>query len=396
MGRRSRGSSGAAAASASWRGRSSTRESCNNDLIGTGPFKLGQLDRQRPVRRGEEPELLAQGRGRRAAAVPRPDHVQAARPTAERALERARERRLRRRSTRRARSQIERDPRAGRSRARSTNVESDEFAEVGYTMFNATKAAVRQHRSPARRSRTRIDRETINKIRARRHPDARAAVRSRPGVHRLPRGHRLPRVRPRQGEGAASRSTSSETGKDLDVHADAPGRPGRRTQTRAVVQQLLSRTPGIKVNLKPVADQSALINDAIGGEFQAVGVAEPPRRRPRHAVRVVALRQLRRGTGGLRQPGQLRPVQRPGDQQGCSTRAATTADPAQAHRDLRGHQQASSPSRSGTCGRSTRSGRSPVQPERPRRARPDRCPTAAAPFPGLATGHPVSGMWVTQ
>ena len=33
---------------------------------------------------------------------------------------------------------------------------------------------------------------------------------------------------------------------------------------------------GMKVNLQPIADQSQLINDAIGGDFQAVTLAEPP------------------------------------------------------------------------------------------------------------------------
>ena len=52
-----------------------------------------------------------------------------------------------------------------------------------------------------------------------------------------------------------------------------------------------------------------MINAAIGGEFQAVTLAQPPRRRPRHAVRVVVQRPTR--------PARTRStsaVQRPGDQ----------------------------------------------------------------------------------
>ena len=49
---------------------------------------------------------------------------------------------------------------------------------------------------------------------------------------------------------------------------------------------------GVTVNLQPIADQSALINAAIGGEFQAVSWRNHPGGDPDTAVRVVV--QLRR------------------------------------------------------------------------------------------------------
>jgi len=73
---------------------------------------------------------------------------------------------------------------------------------------------------------------------------------------------------------------------------------------------------GMKVNVQAL-DESAGINAAIGKQFRRHRLAQPPRLRPGHRVRVVALWQRDRQ---LRQHRQLQWLQRPEDEQGLRRR----------------------------------------------------------------------------
>ena len=66
------------AASASWPRRRSSPPDCNTKLIGTGPFEKVSWKFGDKFVAEKQPELLGEGQGRPAAAVPRPDHVRPA------------------------------------------------------------------------------------------------------------------------------------------------------------------------------------------------------------------------------------------------------------------------------------------------------------------------------
>ena len=153
-------------------------------------------------------------------------------------------------------------------------------AEVVVRDAQRVEAAVR--RPPMRQALAMgVDRK--ESTRSQQRPAHRRRRSVRPGLHRLPRGHR------------ASRSTTSTRPRSWSTSTcRAAARPEFTLSTTtdpetvrlAELIQQRAKKVGVKVKIKP-ADQAALINDAIGGKFQAMTLAQPPRRRPRHPVRVV-------------------------------------------------------------------------------------------------------------
>ena len=154
------------------------------------------LEAQRPLHRGEEPRLLAEGQGRRPAALPRLDHLQA---------------------DRRERADGQRHP-GGQSRPRARRrchrhravphlreERSDQFDgvdQVPGAQLHAVQrhdAAVRQHQR-AVGSRVRGRPRAAEQASQQGHPRA-GQWSVRTGRHGIPEGHRPARVRPGQGEG---------------------------------------------------------------------------------------------------------------------------------------------------------------------------------------------------
>ena len=152
------------------------------------------------------------------------------------------------------------------------NVESDEFGEVRYIMLNASQPpfdslTARQILAYG------IDRETVNEIRAAQHPDLRSGT-VRTGQRRLPRGRRFPGVRRAEGQGPRRPVRAG------DAAARSPSRTRmgaiRSTRDRPAVSSSSWATSVWNVSLQPIADQSAVIDAAIGGEFQAVAWRNHP------------------------------------------------------------------------------------------------------------------------
>ena len=144
------------------------------------------------------------------------------------------------------------------------------------------------------------------------------------------------------------------------------------------------------MSLQPIADQSALINAAIGGEFQAVGWRNHPGGDP--DTQYVWWYNI--ATEPRRNPVNFGRFNDP-EINRLLDEGRTTADDGRAPADLRGPEQAVRRAAVEHLGQRTRSGRSPVQPNVHGVLGPD-LPDGSGPFPGLATGHPVSGMWVSQ
>jgi peptide/nickel transport system substrate-binding protein len=144
--------------------------------------------------------------------------------------------------------------------------ESNQFTEVGYTMLNATKApfdklSARQAFAYA------VDRVTFNRLRN----DGlltNASGPFAPGVQ----GH-LPdpgpiNFSPSKAKDAVAQY-KQQTGKDLTFTLSHTADPDT-TQDAVLIQQMLQQNAGIHISLNPVPDQSTLINQAIGRAFQAV------------------------------------------------------------------------------------------------------------------------------
>ena len=102
----------------------------------------------------------------------------------------------------------------------------------------------------------------------RRHPhQCRGSVRR--GVDGLPRRHRgCPKFNPAQGQEVRGAQYKTETGKDLTFTLSHTADPDT-TQDAVLVQQMLKPVRRHQHQLNPVADQSTLINEAIGKQFDA-------------------------------------------------------------------------------------------------------------------------------
>jgi peptide/nickel transport system substrate-binding protein len=157
--------------------------------------------------------------------------------------------------------QIRKDIKAGKLK----DTESDKFTELGYVMLNATKApfnnlAARQAFAYA------VDRDTYNKLRNGGILQN-ASGPFAPGVDGNLPDAGLPTFDPAKAKAAAAKY-KQETGKDLTFTLDHTADPST-TQDAVLVQQMVQQNAGIKVQLNSVADQSTLINIAIGRQFDA-------------------------------------------------------------------------------------------------------------------------------
>jgi peptide/nickel transport system substrate-binding protein len=157
--------------------------------------------------------------------------------------------------------QIRKDKAAGKL----NDTESDKFTEVGYVMLNATKApfnnlAARQAFAYA------VDRDTYNKLRN----DGiltNASGPFGPGVDGNLADTGLPTFSPEKAKAAAA-TYKQQTGRDLTFTLNHTADPST-TQDAVLVQQMVQQNAGVKVQLNSVADQSTLINIAIGRKFDA-------------------------------------------------------------------------------------------------------------------------------
>jgi peptide/nickel transport system substrate-binding protein len=145
------------------------------------------------------------------------------------------------------------------------DTESDKFTEIGYVMLNATKPpfnnlAARQAFAQA------VDRDTYNKLRN----DGilqNASGAFGPGVDGHLDDAGLPAFSPEKAKAAAA-LYKQQTGKDLTFTLNHTADPST-TQDAVLVQQMVQQNAGVKVQLNSVADQSTLINIAIGRKFDA-------------------------------------------------------------------------------------------------------------------------------
>ena len=234
--------------------------------IGTGPFKEKSWTSATRLRRREEPELLAEGpksasssrtstRSRRAAG--------GRRRTALKSLEAGDFNIIHTSDAPEHRA----DPQRRRGGKLVKAIESDKFTEVSLQHVERDEGAVQQPARAARRIAYAIDRDTLNKIIATRHRDAGAgSVRSR--QRRVPRRHRLPEVRPGEGQVGGRRLQAADR-QGPHLHAHLLGRPDHLEDGGAAATDAGARS-GITAHLRGIADQSTLINIAIGRQFDDI------------------------------------------------------------------------------------------------------------------------------
>jgi peptide/nickel transport system substrate-binding protein len=151
------------------------------------------------------------------------------------------------------------------------HLESDKFSEVAYVMLNATKPPFdNQHARNA--AAYAIDRDALNK--ARNHDLlTKAQGPYTPGTIGFLEDAGLPEYDQAKAKAEAA-AYKQETGQDLTftyTHAADP-----ETTKTAELQQSMWKAAGIKVNLRPIGDQSQLINIAIGRDFQAISWRNHP------------------------------------------------------------------------------------------------------------------------
>ena len=190
------------------------------------------------------------------------------------------------------------------------DIESDKFAELGYVMLNATappfnNVNARQAFWDA------IDRDTFNKLRN----DGilqNASGPFAPGSQGYLANTGLPTFNPTAAKAAAA-AYKTETGKDLTFTLSHTVRPGHHPGRGADPADAEAER-GHHDRAQPGARPEHADQPRHRPQVRRNVVAEPPRRRRRHPVRVVAL--LEHPARGLRQPGELRRVQRPDHQQG--------------------------------------------------------------------------------
>jgi peptide/nickel transport system substrate-binding protein len=237
-------------------------EQCNRDLIGTGPFKMKSWTVNDAFIAEKNPDYWREDENGQK--LPYLDEIEF------RPLEdgRARLNTLRggefdmmHTSTSLQIDEIRQATEAGEL----NNVESDAFAEVGYTMLNTSRPPFN---SMTARKAVQIgtDREEINTIRAKNIPQI-ASGPFAPGAI----GYLEDTGWPEFDEEEAKRLVAQyeeEEGQALRFTLTHSADPDT-SATAQLAQQQMERI-GVEVDLQSVADQSQLINVAIGGEFQAV------------------------------------------------------------------------------------------------------------------------------
>jgi peptide/nickel transport system substrate-binding protein len=266
------------------------------------------------------------------------------------------------------------------------NVESDRFGEVGYIMLNASQPpfdnlTARQVLAYG------IDRDAVNKIRAAGIPTL-AQGPFAPGSVGYLKDAGFPDYDPDKAKDLLAKY-KEETGDDLSFTLTHAGDP-ETTQTAQLYSQLMGEI-GVKVNLQPIADQSQLINAAIGGEFQAVTWRNHPGADP--DTQYVWWYNQKNPDGTYTNPVNFGRI----DSEEINRlldEGRTTVDQSERktiYEDLNKTfakelwnlwasytiwSIASQPNVHGVLG-------------------PD-LPEGSKPFPGLATGHPVSGLWISK
>jgi peptide/nickel transport system substrate-binding protein len=143
-------------------------------------------------------------------------------------------------------------------------VESDKFTEVGYVMLNSTKEPF-NHLSARQAFAYSVDRDTYNRLRNK-SILTNATGPFAPGNDGYLEDTGLPNFDPAKAKAAAAKY-KQETGKDLTFTLSHTADPST-TADAVLVQQMLGRQ-GIRIGLNPVPDQSTLINIAIGKQFDA-------------------------------------------------------------------------------------------------------------------------------
>ena len=151
------------------------------------------------------------------------------------------------------------------------NVESDEFGEVNYTMLNSSQPPF-DNMTARQVLAYGLDRETINEIRAANIPNL-AQGPFAPGIIGYLEDTGYPEYDEQKAKDLVA-EYEQETGSPLAFTYTHGGDP-EGTATAQLIQELMGDL-GVNVSLQPIADQSAVINDAIGGEFQAVGWRNHP------------------------------------------------------------------------------------------------------------------------
>ena len=146
------------------------------------------------------------------------------------------------------------------------DTESDQWPELGYILLNVTKPpfnnlAARQALAYG------IDRDTYNKLRNGGILQN-ASGPFGPGVPGELADSGLPTFNVAKAKQAAA-TYKTQTGKDLTFTLDYEADDPSTTQDAILVQQMLQQNLGIKVQINGVADQSTLINVAIGRQFDA-------------------------------------------------------------------------------------------------------------------------------
>ena len=220
---------------------------------------------------------------------------------------------------------------------------ADKYPELGVHDVQRDEGAVQQHhRPPGVRVRRRPRRCTTSCATTASTTQAQRSVRSRRASATSPTPV-CPNVQPDEGEGRRPRRTSSRPARTSPSRSPSPTDPPRRRPAprRAADAGRRRASRCRSSRCRP----AQLINIAIGRQYQAAvwrnhpgadpdtqyvwwHCTAPPGRPRRHPRRPTsASRRPRQGRQQLRQPGQLRRLQRPGHQQGPRTRVASSTDP---------------------------------------------------------------------
>lgn len=147
------------------------------------------------------------------------------------------------------------------------DTESDKFAEVGYTMLNATKPPF-DHLSARQAFAYAIDRDTVNQLRNNGILQN-ASGPFAPGSQGYVKDTGLPDHADPAKAKAAAAQYKQETGKTLSFTLYTSSDP-ETLETAKLLQQMLLANAGVHISLNPVADQSTYINDAIGRLPEAI------------------------------------------------------------------------------------------------------------------------------
>jgi len=145
------------------------------------------------------------------------------------------------------------------------DTESDKFAEIGYIMLNDTKAPF-DHFSARAAFAYGVDRDLFNKLRN----DGILTNAEGPFAEGVP-GYLADSGAPKFNAETAKKYAAqykTETGKTLTFSLSHTADPDT-TQDAVLVQKMLKQYVGLNITLNPVADQSTLINQAIGKQFDA-------------------------------------------------------------------------------------------------------------------------------